>query len=307
MENSRIAFIVPWFGRLPNYFEVWLKSCEWNKSIDFFLFTDDRSLFDYPSNVYVKYISFEEMRCKLQSVFPFKICLESPYKLCDYKPAYGEVFQDVLNGYDYWGFCDIDIIWGDIRSFISSSLLHQYSRLYTHGHCSIFKNEKEINCLYRTLSTSKYQFWKSVYQTNESRCFDEWGGHCGGGISYIFEENNIPTYNEIDFADLNYRKGAFKVNFLKEFQEDTNDYFMFSKGTLSLCEDGIEKRRFLYTHFQKRKIKICADIEDEFYFVAPGIIVNDYEEAIKKRGGEKRLYELKYYSKKIIGKFKKTF
>lgn len=76
MEDSRIAFIVPWFGKLPNYFETWLKSCEWNKSIDFFLFTDDRSLFDYPSNVFVKYISFEEMRRKIQSVFPFKICLE---------------------------------------------------------------------------------------------------------------------------------------------------------------------------------------------------------------------------------------
>ena len=39
-------------------------------------------------------------------------------KLCDYKPAYGLIFEDELIGYDYWGFCDTDILLGDIYQFL---------------------------------------------------------------------------------------------------------------------------------------------------------------------------------------------
>ena len=261
MREKKVAFIVPWFGKLPSYFLVWLKSCEWNNSIDFFVFTDDNSFFNYPPNVHVFYVTFSEIRNRFQKLFSFEICLDSPYKLCDYKPAYGEAFQDILAGYDYWGFCDIDLIWGDISSFIDHILEEQYIRIYTHGHCSLFKNKPEVNRLYRTLHTSKYQSWQDVYKTSESRCFDEWGGHCGGGISYIFEENTIPTYNKVDFADLNFRKGAFYINFIDEFQKDDNSYFCFSNGNLSLCRNGIEKRKFLYitVKYSMLTYSLCCD------------------------------------------------
>ena len=35
-----IAFIVPYFGKLPSMFNYWLKSVEYNPSIDFLIFTD---------------------------------------------------------------------------------------------------------------------------------------------------------------------------------------------------------------------------------------------------------------------------
>ena len=38
-----IAFVVPWAGHLPPYFQLWLESCRWNSSIDFLLFTDDQT------------------------------------------------------------------------------------------------------------------------------------------------------------------------------------------------------------------------------------------------------------------------
>ena len=37
-----------------------------------------------------------EIREKIQSKFDFKISLEEPYKLCDYKPAYGYIFEEFI-------------------------------------------------------------------------------------------------------------------------------------------------------------------------------------------------------------------
>lgn len=46
-----IAFVIPYFGKLPNSFLIFLESCGINSDIDFFIFTDDRTDYDYPSNV----------------------------------------------------------------------------------------------------------------------------------------------------------------------------------------------------------------------------------------------------------------
>ena len=45
--------------------------------------------------------------------------VNSPYKLCDYKPVYGLIFDEDLQDYDFWGHCDVDLIFGDIRKFIN--------------------------------------------------------------------------------------------------------------------------------------------------------------------------------------------
>ena len=36
------------------------------------------------------------------------------YKLCGCKPFYGVIHKEELRGYDYWGFGDIDLIYGDL-------------------------------------------------------------------------------------------------------------------------------------------------------------------------------------------------
>ena len=55
----------------------------------------------------------------------FEIVLNEPYDLCDFKVAYGEIFQEYLEPYDFWGFCDCDLIYGDIRHFLTEELLEK--------------------------------------------------------------------------------------------------------------------------------------------------------------------------------------
>ena len=62
-----IVFICPYFGKLPkNQFPLWLKSCKYNYNIDWIIFTDDKTKYDYPTNVKVIYMKFDEFKDILQ-------------------------------------------------------------------------------------------------------------------------------------------------------------------------------------------------------------------------------------------------
>jgi hypothetical protein len=81
------------------------------------------------------------------------ISIHEPYKLCDLKPAYGVIFADYLSGYDFWGNADIDVIYGNIRSFLTEELLSKYDVIssrkeYLAGHLTLYRNCPEINRLY---------------------------------------------------------------------------------------------------------------------------------------------------------------
>ena len=118
-----IIFIIPYFGHFNNYFEIWLNSCAHNPTIDWLIFTDCKNEYDYPRNVKVVYTTFDEIRTHFQSFYDFPISLEKPYKLCDFRPAYGEVFYDYIKDYDFWGYCDTDLVWGDLRKFFTEEIL----------------------------------------------------------------------------------------------------------------------------------------------------------------------------------------
>lgn len=70
-----------------------------------------------PYNVEVIYKTLEELKDLFEKKLSIRIENLQPYKLCDFRPSYGLVFEEYLESYDYWGFCDIDLIWGNL-SFI---------------------------------------------------------------------------------------------------------------------------------------------------------------------------------------------
>ena len=149
MQKEKLAaFVIPYFGTLPNYFPVFLRSCEINRRFDWLLFTDDRTNYNYPENVKVTYITFDELRKRAERCFPFEIALPSPKKLCDFKPTYGLIFEEELKAYDYWGYCDIDLVLGDLSTFIDEEELQKYKKHFYCGHMSIYENTEEMNTLF---------------------------------------------------------------------------------------------------------------------------------------------------------------
>ena len=53
---NSICYVVPYFGTLPKTsFRLWLKSCKANPTVNWIIFTDDKTEYDYPDNVKVYY------------------------------------------------------------------------------------------------------------------------------------------------------------------------------------------------------------------------------------------------------------
>ena len=269
---SKIAIIIPYIGALPNYFPLWLQSCKNNPTIDWLLYTD-QELYDLPENVICKKVSFSQLRERFQKNFDFSISLNVPYKFCDFKPSFGEIFEDDLKGYDFWGYGDIDLIYGDIREFVTEELLFQYDRIFTLGHLSLFRNCKDINAIYRK-KVEGCLFYRDVFSTAKSLTFDEFGQNSAGGCVQIFQNSGVRIYNRIVFADISTTYRALKSHFGGPKAERNKEYrkrkvsFFYDSGKLFQTWQEKKTRlrkEVLYIHLQKRKMKNHCVKTDSFY------------------------------------------
>lgn len=82
------------------------------------------------------------------------VAIERPYKLCVLRPAYEDIFSEYLDCCDFWGFGDIDLIYGNIRDFASDKVLAKFDvfsarKEYISGSFSLFRNNDFINGLYK--------------------------------------------------------------------------------------------------------------------------------------------------------------
>ena len=167
---KKVIFIIPYYGQLPDYFPAWLISAKAQKNIDFLLVTD--LLKESPAqNIHILHNSFNETQKLFQSKFDFKISLNKPYKLCDYKPAYGYIFSKYLKGYDFWGHCDVDLIWGNIREYLTNDVLDNYDLLFRTGHFRLYRNIEKMNLFFK--NSNLLYGYKQVFTHKESYCFDE--------------------------------------------------------------------------------------------------------------------------------------
>ena len=276
---QKIAFVISYIGKLPGYFPFWLKTCANNPTVDFLLFTDDISEYNYPSNVKVTFCSFDELKARFQKLFDFPIALERPYKFCDFKPVYGEAFAEELKGYDFWGHCDIDLFWGDIRNFLTEEILSKYEYIYTRGHCSLYRNRPDVNSWYRILPDNGYQKWREVFRNPKSCCFDEWAGHDGGGVAHIFTSNGKIPYDKVDFADLVVESSDFRLGGRKDLSDKKNLYFKISEKKCFLCDKNGILEELIYVHFQKRNLLIKGIPSDKFFLLPPCVVGNEKSNA----------------------------
>ena len=278
MSHS-IAFILPYIGKFNNYFNLFLQSCSYNPDIDWFIFTDNEPRGNY-SNVHFVKFSFEELKQRIQNKYDFEILLDNPYDLCDFKVAYGEIFQDYIGNYDFWGFCDCDLIFGNLRNFLTEDILNQYDKIYMRGHCTLFRNNSEINSLYRRKINGNERY-KYCFTHAGAHHFDEGLADCVEGINMIFTQAHKDIYDKHDFMDVNiYHYGFFQSDYIDDPQEiaiSGHSYFYWDKGRLIRsyrCGEEYSEKEYMYIHLQKRKMDSrfgCNDWENlpQKYVIVP--------------------------------------
>lgn len=174
MMPHDIGLVVCYFGReWPAYFPYFLASCAGNPGVDFLIFTN---LAPPPAAPNVRFIALADLaafNALATRQLGLPIALTDPYKLCDLKPAYGVIFADYLRPYRFWGYCDVDLLFGDIRRFITDEVLRDYDVVsavaeYPAGFFLLLRNEPAVTRLYA--ASRDYQ---RVFQSPRHFCFDE--------------------------------------------------------------------------------------------------------------------------------------
>ena len=237
---STIAVILPYFGKFPNYFEFFLQSCKDNPTVDFYIITDnDISRFDdnYHGNIHFIETSFPDVRNRFQEAFPFEISLPRPYKLCDFKPVYGMVFHDIVQKYDFWGYCDCDLIFGNIRGFLTDAILENYDYILGLGHFHIQRtcDEKYGKALINARARGGYDY-KYVFSHEQNFVLDELPFGVPYAYMSLYPERFYSGFHSScrDYDSLSNQFLGFvdMYNFAEEYEKDyfKSMYFQYQKN-----------------------------------------------------------------------------
>lgn len=253
----KICIILAYFGPLPEWFNLWLLSCHYNPTISFLIVTDQ--LVTIPEgydNVHILPMTLSQMKDMADKKLGMNTALVYPYKCCDLRPAYGVIFEDFLKGYDFWGHCDCDLIFGDLRKFFTEDRLCDYDRIFGQGHVSIYRNTAKCNRYYE-LSPD----YKRVFTTSSNFGFDE--NLSSISIGRVLCRNHIPVFYSRAFADI----GTIHKRFLCTTDKNANrQIFYWNKGKVYRDYENQffniqERDEFAYIHFQKRKLKNCISAD----------------------------------------------
>ncbi len=112
--------------------------------------------------------------------------------MCDLRPAYGEVFADLYAGHEWWGWCDLDLVLGDLDRLLPTLLTQDVDavslkREYLSGCFAVFRNVPRMTSLFRRGP------FREVLADPEYHCWDE---------------NRLPSKPGLSLHDVMVREGV---------------------------------------------------------------------------------------------------
>lgn len=271
---KKVCFIIPHIGRLRNYFQLFLKTCSYNPSFHWLIVTDDNTTYDFPTNVKMVSMSFEELKAYIASKFDFPIAFEYPYKLCDFKPLYGHIFSEYLKDFTHWGHCDTDTIMGNLGKFITDEMLEKYDKLFLLGHLSVYKNNPDINMI-PLRSYRGCEIGKEILQNPQICWFDEdWDPENNISINKILREYGKTIYEKDLSLNISFSYNRFVRGEYVGVEHTTMPYgfdietykeaiYLWEKGDLYrlYMEEGkLVREDFPYMHLQQRRMKLHPEV-----------------------------------------------
>jgi len=171
--SNKIAIIIVFFGRWPEWTPYFLRSCSVNKNIHWILFSEKEPAGEHYRNVQFIKITPGQLEKLIRSTLHVKPVIIHPYKLTDFKPAYGLIFRDYIQDCSHWGYSDLDLIFGSVNHFISDRMLVDFDIIspspdFFPGHFLLMKNNQVMLNLFKEAVN-----WKEIFESKEYHCFDE--------------------------------------------------------------------------------------------------------------------------------------
>lgn len=149
---NKTALIIPYFGKWPDWMPLYLYSCSRQKDIDFIFYTDCGVPGRIYGNTIFRPMSFEDYCALASSRLKISFHPKAAYKLCDLRPFYGMVHEEDLSEYEWWGFGDLDLVYGDLSLLVNEENQRKYDLLTTHvdrlaGHFTVIRKKSKYTTL----------------------------------------------------------------------------------------------------------------------------------------------------------------
>lgn len=233
--SKKIILLIPYYGSWPEYIQIYNATCKNNPLLDICFITDLKPFHNPSENIFFYSLSFPDLKKRIETVFNIDIARHTPYKLCDFRPAYSIIFSDLVRNYDFWGYGDIDLIYGNLTSFITEDVLKENDIIafrpdHLHGPFTLYRNCDYINNLFR-----RSENFNDIFTDPEYRSFDEFG--LRNFIVYpaaSLSDQPNDTISVIALKEANSKKIKLHMTLKsKEKISDTNDIVKYSKGQVT--------------------------------------------------------------------------
>ena len=148
----KACLVVPYYGPLPRWLPLFFQSVANNPGIDLMFVTSERLDTAVPSNVRVVALPLDEIERRVRERISPEFRLRWAYKLCDLKPFYALLFPELVADYEFWGYCDLDLVFGRLDPVLAPGRLANVDIFtadssYVTGHFALLRNHPEINGL----------------------------------------------------------------------------------------------------------------------------------------------------------------
>jgi hypothetical protein len=216
-SSLRKLLICPYFGDLPEWFPLWYSNIERLRDDGYEL------LFETIEDTFAE---------RVHDVLGVKYPRGDGYKVCDYRCAFGELYADELDGYDYWGHTDLDCVYGRVGYFLPDDVLGKYDifsnhATYVSGPWSLYRNTPKINQLFHLVQ--------------------DWRGYLENPATTGWVET---AYSEV--VDASHEVGLLRREYVSWQTRDLNDF-----STVHYDKDGrlLEGRgEIMVAHFRRTKV-----------------------------------------------------
>src|SRR6266516_1421717 len=144
--------LIPYLGKRPLGLEHFAFAASFVNA-DFLFLTDDASgALSYP-NFRIIPFSLSEFNALAKKAIGCEIDSNPTMTICDFRPAFGLIFAHLLGESDYWGYCDTDVLFGNISTYLEPEFLSQYDVIsmnanYLSGSFTLWRNEPGVNHLF---------------------------------------------------------------------------------------------------------------------------------------------------------------
>lgn len=271
IDEIKIGIIIPYFGKWPSYFNIFLKGCSNNSWMDIIFFTDCEIPDEHPTNITFIPTTLKALNILINNKLGRSFSINNAYKLCDFRPTYGLVFEDYLIDYDFWGYGDIDLVYGDLKPFIIDRIIDGFDVLSNRseilsGSLSLFRNNTTLKNLFNKSNEFNLLLDSSDYEALDEVANNNLTWHGGS-------KSDLPKYCFTYLVYNEDRNNNLKVSFLTTCKEEiaVNETIQFNNGNLFFKQKSLGYYHYVCNKNDERFIfPNWKDVPNYFFVTATG-------------------------------------